>query len=101
MMNLFKLFKNEEKGKSMQKAPEVDPKKNESTLIWNRFWGAYDYVMESAAFRQSVNFPLQRDHYIVADEMFAESLEDLRDACQRLLDDREAFSKSKEADAKK
>jgi hypothetical protein len=97
-VDIFKLFKQQEKGKTMLKAPPPmdDQKGHKSTLVWNHFWGAYDYLMEIAALRQSVNFPTDRGHFIRVEEMFIEALEDLKKSSQSLLDDRAEFKKSQE-----
>ena len=86
-MNLFKLFKQEEKGKHMLKPVTADPKEQEATIIWNSFWGHYDYVMELSLLRQSVNIGVDRDHYDHIERMFVESLEDLAKASLKLAED--------------
>lgn len=87
MMNIFKLFKQEEKGKSMLKAPPSDPKELDATLLWNSFWGTYDYVTEIACLRRSVNFNMDRDHHMQIEKMFIDALTDLHKYSGALVED--------------
>lgn len=90
-MNILKLFKQEEKGKQMQKAVPSDSKDHEATLIWNRFWGQYDAVHEMACMRKSIHITPEQAEKI--EEMFIESLEYLIHDTKALIDD---YKKSKE-----
>lgn len=93
-MNIFKLFKEEAKGKEMMKAPTPDAsdKVFKSELIWQRFWGQYDGVMEMACMRKSVH--LSPEHAEIVEKMFIESLEELIVNTQALVED---YKKTKES----
>lgn len=97
-MNIFKLFKEQEKGRDMMKAPTVGASAEvmQSELVWQRFWGQYDGVMEMACMRKSVH--LSPEHAEVIEKMFIESLEELILNTEALVTD---YKKTKEAKEKK
>jgi len=92
-MNIFKLFKEEPKGRDMLKAPtpNANDKVMKSELIWQKFWGQYDGVMEFACMRKSIH--LSPVHANMIEEMFIESLEELILNTEALIED---YRQSKE-----
>ena len=87
MMDIFKLFKAEPNGSKMMQAPtpQADEKLRQSELIWQRFWGQYDAVMEMACLRKSVN--VSPEHANKIEEMFVETLEELAINAEALVSD--------------
>lgn len=87
MMDIFKLFKEQPKAPAMVNppTPNATDKVWRSELIWQRFWGQYDGVMEMACMRKSVN--MSPEHALKIEEMFIESLQELVVNTQALIDD--------------